>query len=99
MGGGGGKGAGSDGGGCDVLGMAGKVGATAEVLGIVAHQNMIVGCLNESYKTVRSHTLIFLYLSFSPSGTWMFTPTRTHPDQKFLQRLFNTITQTHPPPL
>jgi molybdopterin synthase catalytic subunit len=31
-------------------GMVGKVGATAEVLSIVAHPNMIVECLDEKLK-------------------------------------------------
>lgn len=101
MGGGGGKGAGRGGGSCDVLGIVGRAGATAEVLSIVAHPNMIVECLDEKSKDSPLAHVDFLVSKFFHERDLdvQFTPTRTHPDQKFLQRLSNTITQTHPPPL
>ncbi len=57
-------------------GMVGKVGATAEVLSIVAHPNMIVGCLDEKLKDSPLAHVDFLVSKFS-----LERDLDVHPDQ------------------
>lgn len=82
LGGGGGKGAGRDGGGCDVLGIVGKVGATAEVLSIVAHPNMIVECLDEKLKDSPLAHADFLVSKFFLERDLGFHPDQNTPRSK-----------------